>query len=173
MKTKKLSSARVKRLRVQGYSHQSETWLAEHAFGHRFAFKTCVFLLSAAIVSANVPLLIAIMVVEFFAIVTPRHPFDHVYNHMVRKVFNGPEVPKRDGRLKLACSMAISFTLAATLSFHFGYMLAGYILGGLLVCVAIMVAFLDYCIPSIIYNALFLSYKRAEPLVLTLKTELS
>jgi hypothetical protein len=166
MKTKELTPTRVKRLRVQGYTHQSEEWLAEQASGHRFAFKTCVFMLAIAVATANIPLLMAIMVVEFLGIVTPRHPFDHLYNYLVRHITGGPKLPKRDGRLKFACTLAFTFTGATMLLFQFDQMLVGYIVGSTLISVAVLVAFLDFCIPSIIYNALFLSYKRAEPLEL-------
>ena len=173
MKTKESSPQRISRLRTQGYVAPSDQQLAEFAFGHRFAFKLCFALLAMAVASANIPFLAIIMCFEFLGIVSPRHPFDHIYNGIIRKWTAGVELPSRAPQLRFACKLALICTGITVLLFLNEQMIAGYLLGSSLVLVAGLVGFLDLCIPSIIYKALFLSYKRAEPLELTLKPKLT
>lgn len=172
MKTKELSPKRISRLRTQGYIVQDDQQLAQIAFGNSLAFKFCTGLIAISVATANIPLLSILMCIEFLAIVMPRHPFDFIYNGIVRKWVDRPKLPKRSPQVRFACTMAIVFTGFTVLLFNNDQMVAGYLLGGSLAFMAGLVAFLDLCIPSIIYNALFLSYKRAEPIDETLKRKI-
>ena len=152
----KLTSAtRIKRIRVQGYTDMSDAEISGLAFGNRFAYIVCTSILLVGIVTANIPILATMMAVAFLGVVLPNHPFDYLYNHLVRNVLDKPELPPRSNQLKFACGIATVWIGTTIYLFYSGFTLAGYIAGGMLFSVAFLVSAFDFCIPSIIYNFLF------------------
>ena len=150
-----LSETRIKRLRAQGYTTQTEAELNELAFGIRFPYRMCVAVLSIAVATANIPLLAAMMVLSFMSVLLPNHPFDYLYNHVVRKWVNKPALGPRSPQLTFACSIATVWLGATTWLFYAGVPVGGYVLGIMLIATASLPAFTDFCVPSFIYNALF------------------
>lgn len=150
-----LSEHRIKRLKAQGYAHCSNQEISAFAFGNRFAYVICASLVAIGVITANIPILLVLILVAFGAVILPYHPFDYIYNFPVRQWLKKPKLPPRSRQLKFACIVAI-FCLSATIaSFYFGYLLLGYSIGGLLLLVALIVITTDFCIPSTIYNFLF------------------
>ena len=156
MKTREnnLSEVRINRLRTQGHFDRSETELNDLAFGHRFAFKVCVSVLFIGVVTANVPLLYVMMVLAFLSVVLPYHSFDYLYNHVLSKWLNKPRVPKRSAQLKFSCTLATLMIGGTIYLFQNGMDIQAYVMGGTLLGVGSLVAFTDYCIPSLVYNAI-------------------
>jgi hypothetical protein len=155
MKTNKLTTVRINRIREQGYTCHSENQISDLAFGNRFAYRACVSILIPGVVLANIPLLSVMLVVAFFGVVLPNHPFDYFYNHVLSKRMHKPVLPARSKQLKFACGMA-TVMIGATISLIYtGNLLAAYILGGVLISVATLVSTIDFCIPSIIFNTIF------------------
>ncbi len=150
-----LSPTRIKFLKAQGYCNLSDNEISELAFGNRFAYIICGSIVAVAVASAHVPTLIAMTVVAFGGIILPYHPFDYIYNHLLRGMLNKPELPPRSKQLKFACVIATLWLIATTYLFYSGLTIAGYVLGGLLVAVAFIVSATDFCIPSMIYNFIF------------------
>lgn len=157
----KLTTIRLNRLRTQGYTCQSDEELSSLAFGNRFAYRACVILLIPGVVLANIPLLLIMMFFAFLGVVLPNHPFDYIYNHLLSKRMKKPQLPPRSVQLKFTCSLATLWIGATAYLFYIELMLAGYILGGLLIGTALLVSTIDLCIPSMIYNSLFLKRVRA------------
>jgi hypothetical protein len=143
------------RLRIQGYKNYTNSDLGKLAFGNRFAFLICSTILAIGVITANIPILSAVMVIAFFGIVLPYHPFDYIYNHIIRKSKDLPKLPPRSTQLKFACILATVWLAATIYLFYSGLFVAGYIAGGLLFFVAFLVSITDICIPSIIYNYIF------------------
>jgi hypothetical protein len=150
-----LSTTRINFLKAQGYCNHSDTEISELAFGNRFAYIVCGSIVAVAVATAHVPTLIAMMVVAFFGIILPYHPFDYIYNYALRGMLNKPKLPPRSKQLKFACVIATLWLIATTYLFYSGLTIAGYVLGGLLVAVAFIVSATDFCIPSMIYNYIF------------------
>ncbi len=150
-----LSETRINRLKVQGYSNYSDAELSELAFGNRFAYIVCVTILAIGVATANIPILIAMTIVAFFGIVLPYHPFDHIYNHVLRSMLNKPKLPPRSKQLKFTCLIATLWLIGTIYLFYTGIVVAGYVVGGLLISVAFLVSTTDFCIPSTIYNFIF------------------
>ena len=150
-----LSTTRINFLKAQGYCNLSDTEISELAFGNRFAYILCGSIVAAAVVTAHIPTLIAMTAVAFLGIILPYHPFDYIYNHMLRSMLNKPKLPPRSKQLKFACAIATLWLIATTYLFYAGLALEGYVLGGLLVAVAFIVSATDFCIPSMIYNFIF------------------
>ena len=150
-----LSSARINNLKAQGYRSYSDAELSALAFGNRFAYIVCGAIVAIAVAAANIPTLIAMTIVAFFGIILPYHPFDYIYNHVLRGMLNKPELLRRSKQLKFACVIATLWLGGTTYLFYAGLVMAGYVLGGLLVAVAFIVSVTDFCIPSMIYNFIF------------------
>lgn len=150
-----LSPSRIRRLRAQGYAHQTKDELSALAFGNRFAYRLCTTFLILGVALANVPVLTAMMTIAFFSIILPNHVFDYVYNNFLSHRMNRPEVPPRSRQLKFACIVATLWLGMTIYLFLSGLMTAGYIMGASLASVALLVSTTDFCIPSFIYNLIF------------------
>ena len=150
-----LSRTRIQRLKVQGYFNHSDSEISELAFGNRFAFIVCGSIVALGVATANVPILAAMTLVAFGGVILPYHPFDYVYNHLLRSMMNKPKLPPRSMQLKFTCVVATLWLVGTIFLFYSGFAIAGYVAGGLLVIVAFIVSTMDFCIPSTIYNFLF------------------
>jgi Domain of unknown function (DUF4395) len=154
-KNSMLSPTTKKRLMVQGYNCYSDAELSQHQFGIRFAYYLCDSLVLIGLLLSNLWILAAAMFIAFLGWLLPRHPFDYLYNSVIRKMLDKPELPPRTKQVRFACGIATVWLAGTILLFHYGLFFLGYLLGGLLVAVATLVATTDICIPSMIYNALF------------------
>lgn len=150
-----LSTTRIKFLKAQGYCNLSDAIISELAFGNRFAYIVCGSIVAVSVATAHIPTIIAMTVIAFLGILLPYHPFDYIYNHVLRGILNKPELPPRSKQLKFTCAIATLWLIATIYLFYSGRSTAGYILGSLLVTVAFIVSATDFCIPSTIYNFIF------------------
>lgn len=157
MKTtnQQLSNRRIKFIKAQGYFHLPDADITALAFGNRFAYVLCGSILAIGVALAHIPTLLVMASIAFASIILPCHPFDYIYNHLLRGSLNKPELPPRSKQLKFACTIATLWLIATTSLFYVGLTVAGYVLGGMLVLVAFIVSSTDFCIPSMIYNFIF------------------
>lgn len=151
-----LSETRIKRIREQGYFSQTNEEIKALAFGNRFAYRVCVSLLIVGVIFANIPLLAIMMTIAFLGAILPNHPFDYIYNHFFRQKSNRPVLPPRSKQLKFTCTVATIWIGSTIYLFYSGLTTWGYIAGTSIILVAVLVSTIDMCIPSKIYNALFL-----------------
>lgn len=150
-----LSETRINRLKVQGYSNYSDAELSELALGNRFAYILCSTIVAIGVATANIPILIAMTIVAFLGIILSYHPFDYIYNHVLRSMLNKPKLPPRSKQLKFTCLIATLWLIGTIYLFYADLVVAGYVVGGLLFSVAFLVSTTDFCIPSTIYNFIF------------------
>lgn len=150
--SKKLSARRVAWIREQGYYAYSDQQIRELAFGNRFAYRLCTVLLTTGIIFINIPLLVFMNVTAMMSIILPNHPFDYLYNHLIRKWTQGPKLPPRSAQLKFACTMATGVIASTIYFFLADMMIAGYLMGFQMVAVASLVSLFDLCIPSKAFN---------------------
>jgi hypothetical protein len=130
--------------------------LAETAPWHRMAFGLCALFAAVGTVLASPTILWTLTAIAALAALFPVHPFDLIYNHGIRYLRNTGPLPKRRAQSRFACGVGAVWLVATALAFQSGALITGYILGGALTGVAALVATTDICIPSMIYNALFL-----------------
>jgi hypothetical protein len=155
-KLRTLSETRITRIREQGYFCESDQEINDLSFGNRFAYRLCTSLLIIGVSLANTYLLMFMMSIAFFAVMLPNHPFDYIYNILLAKRMNKPKLSRRSVQLKFSCSIA-TLMIAATIYFFESQMaIAGYITGFTLAGVATLLSLVDLCIPSKIFNALFI-----------------
>lgn len=153
-----LSKNRIDRIRAQGYFELSNDEIRQIAWGNRMAYILCTILLGIGIYYANIPLLSSMLLVALGGFLLPFHPFDYLYNGFVARLINRPAIPKRSDQLKFACMLASIWIATDIYLFWSDFLIAGYLLGASLFLVAFTVAFFDLCIPSIVYNALFIEH---------------
>ena len=158
----KLPNYRIHWIKEQGYFHKTDAEVEALAFGNRFAFRLCTTFLLIGWITANVWILGGMMLVAFLGIVLPHHPFDYIYNHLLSERMGKPKLPRRSNQLKFACSLATILIGVIIGLFASGMTTAGYVFGGTIMIIPILVSTIDLCIPSKIYNALFLSKEGAS-----------
>ena len=151
----------VKNLKIQGYCNMPDHEMENLGFGNRLAYILCLSLFTYGFITANLYVLIAMNLIAFGGVILPYHPFDYLYNHIVRYWVSKPKLPKRSVQLKFACSMATVMIAMVIYFYSESMILAAHITGCTLMIVASLVSFLDICIPSLIFNYIF-KYKIPE-----------
>lgn len=144
-----------KRLEIQGYTGLTDGELNDFKYGIRFAYYLCSALLMAGLLLENVKILMVVMAVAFLGTLGPYHPFDYLYNYGIRHLIQKPKIPRRTNQGRFACGIATVWLGVIIYMFHEGLSISGYIAGGILLSVAVLVSTTDICIPSMIYNSLF------------------
>ena len=163
MKTnRKISQRRLERIKEQGYFNFSNYEISQIAFGNRFAYILCTCILVYAVITANIYVLTAMLFVAFGGVVLSNHPFDYIYNYLIRHIVKKPKLPKRSKQLKFACSIATCFIAITIYLFDTNYMVAGYIVGACLLFSAILVSTTDICLPSIVYNKMLINKVKTD-----------
>lgn len=150
-----LSQTRIHRIKCQGYSGYSDTEISSLAYGNRVTFVLCSAILFVGVSMGSIPILASLMGLSVLSLFLPYHPFDYIYNHILRGPLSKPKLPRRGAQLKFACTIAIVWIGSQIYFFYNQQMLAGYISGGSMLIVPLLVSTTDLCIPSNIYNAIF------------------
>jgi Domain of unknown function (DUF4395) len=144
------------RLNVQGLGDVDDGTLAAVAPWLRMAFGLCALLAAAGTALASPAILGVLTAIAALAALFPVHPFDLIYNYGIRYLRNTGPLPKRRAQSRFACGVGAVWLVATAWAFQSGALIAGYLLGGALTGIAVLVSTTDICIPSMIYNALFL-----------------
>ncbi len=150
-----LSATTRHRLNVQGFDGIPDQRLAEVAPWLRMAFVLCATLAAIGTITASSAVLGTLVVIAALAALFPVHPFDLIYNYGVRHATGTQPLPRRGAPSRFACGVGAIWLIGVIWAFQAGHHLAGYILGGLLASVALLVSTTDICIPSMIYRAIF------------------
>jgi ABC-type sugar transport system permease subunit len=99
---------------------------------------------------------------SFLGIVLPNHPFDYLYNYILRRWMKAPRVPARSKQLKFACIIATVFLVAVVGLLYVGMVTQGLIAAGFLTAFALLPSTIDLCIPSLIYNGIFQNRRKSD-----------
>jgi hypothetical protein len=134
-------------LAVQGYrlSHKESRALR---LGLRFPTALCLALVVAGLVLQSAALILALVPIGAVAGWTARHPFDLLWNHRLRRLFDAPPLPPNPTPRRHAFKLATVWLLAVGLLFAVGQATAGLVLGGILVAVCALVTVTHFCVPS-------------------------
>ncbi|HEX7019341.1 MAG TPA: DUF4395 family protein [Gemmatimonadaceae bacterium] len=142
-----------KRLEVQGFCNLDDATMGELAPWMRWspAICTCIFAVGVALRSPAV--LWGLVPFSLLGALLPFHPFDLVYNHVVRYATGTGPLPRHGAQRRFACSLATAWLIATGAAFATGHTVLGLVLGLSLTAVGALVSFTHICIPSMIYNA--------------------
>ena len=154
-----LSPVRINRLRAQGYERLTDEEISALAFGNRLPYQMCTALLVVGVSTANIPILFMVFSLAFLGLSLFYHPFDYFYNYLLAPMMKKPKLPKRSMQLKFSCLLVV-FCLAVTIFlFSIDLNFAAYLSGIVVIAAAFTASVTDYCISSVIYNAIFMSKK--------------
>lgn len=150
-----ISPTNRKRLETQGYIGFTDAELNDFKYGIRFAYYLCGSIVIIGLFLTNLKVLSAAMIVALFGTMPPYHPFDYLYNYVIRHWINKPKMPPRSSQGRFACGIATVWLGGILYLFYNNLHFWGYFAGGILVSVAALVSAMDICIPSMVYNFLF------------------
>lgn len=116
--------------------------------GVRLSTGLCLVLVGIGLALESAPMLAALAVVGAVAGVSPRHPFDLLWNHGLRHLTGGPALPPNPARRRHAFKLATVWLLAVAGLLAAGLTVAALALGGLLMAACTAVTAANLCIPS-------------------------
>jgi Domain of unknown function (DUF4395) len=134
-------------LTTQGYCLADEE-RRELAIGLRFSTGLCLALVVVALVLQSAAMLFALCGVALIAAFTARHPFDYLWNHVVRRASGAPPLPPNPARRRDAFKVGTVWLAVVGTLFAVGAMTAAIVLGGMLVAACTTVTALNLCLPS-------------------------
>lgn len=150
-----ISATNRKRLEIQGFTGMDDEILSEVAPWLRFSPAVCAVLMGLGTALASPLILWALVPIAALGAIFRVHPFDLIYNHGLRYLTGTRPLPLNRAPRRFACGLAAVWLAATALAFQTGALLIGYVLGGVLTLVALIVSTTDFCIPSLIYGVLF------------------
>jgi len=134
-------------LATQGYcldaGERRRLWLAL-----RFATGLCLPLVAAALVLESLVLLLALAGIGAAAGLTPRHPFDLLWNHGVRRISGAPALPPNPVRRRHAFKLGAAWPLTVAALFAADLPAGAWALGGMLIAACGLTTTVNFCVPS-------------------------
>jgi hypothetical protein len=144
-----------RRLEAQGFCNLDDATLSELAPWLRWSPALCTLVMIVAVALRSPLLLWTLGGIAALGAVLPFHPFDLLYNHGMRHLTHTRPFPPNGPQRRFACGMAAAWLGATGYAFSSGFVTLGLVLGIALILVAALVSITHFCIPSLIYNALF------------------
>jgi len=114
----------------------------------RFSTGACLALVITALALESSAMIFALTGVGLVAGLTPRHPFDLIWNHGVRHLTGDPPLPPNPTRRRHAFKVATVWLLAVGALLAAGLTTVALVLGGLLVTACATVTATNFCVPS-------------------------
>ena len=134
-------------LAVQGYRLSSQERRAL-GFGLQFPTALCLVLVVAGLALQSAVMILALVPIGAVAGWTARHPFDLLWNHGLRVLFDAPPLPPNPTPRRHAFKLATVWLLAVGVLLAVGQATAALVLGGVLVAVCGLVTLTHFCVPS-------------------------
>jgi hypothetical protein len=150
-----ITAERRRRLEAQGFVGLDEATLESVAPWLRWSTSLCALLMGMGTALASPWILWATGVTALLGAIFPMHPFDLLYNIAIRPLTKTPKLPWNRAPRRFACGMATAWLAGTGYAFYSGARSAGYVLGGILTLVALIVSTTDFCIPSLVYGLIF------------------
>lgn len=150
-----ISPVTRRRLEIQGFVGLDHQTLAETAPWLRLALGLSSVVAGTGTVLASPAIFWVLVPIAVLAAVFPVHPFDVIYNYGLRYLTRTRPLPKRGAPSRFAGGVGAVWLVVTAVAFQSGAVIAGYVLGGMLTLVGLLVSTTDICIPSLIYRTMF------------------
>jgi hypothetical protein len=136
------------RFEVQGFLGLTDNELK--AIGPWMRFTPVLNLTFTVIATAlsSIPLLVGLMILMAAGVIMPIHPFDALYNNLVRRITHTQPLPKSGGRRRIVFAVGAVWLLLTTGAFLSGWSGVGYVLGGLMAAFIAPLATIHFCVIS-------------------------
>lgn len=143
------------RLDTQGFVHVPPDQLAPLEPWMRWSPAICTIVMAIGTLLASPWVLWGLAPFAALGALMDRHPFDYIYNYGVRHLTGTAPLPPHGAPRRFACGIATVWLIATAALFAADRTTLGYVMGSLLTGVAALVSATHFCIPSLIYGALF------------------
>jgi hypothetical protein len=97
---------------------------------------------------SSIPLLVGLAILMAVGAILPIHPFDVLYNNLVRRVTRTQSLPKSGVRRRIVFAIGSVWLLLTACAFMFDMSVVGYIIGGLMAVFIVPLAFINLCVLS-------------------------
>jgi uncharacterized protein DUF4395 len=142
-------------LTIQGYGSLSDGERRSLWLGLRFSPVLCLTGIALGTALASPALLLGMAVTAGVGgFLTAKHPFDYVYDAVLRPLLGGPSVPPSPAPRRFACQMATPWIAAIAVAFWAGAPTIAWVLAVPLLVVAAANTITNWCLPSLIYGLL-------------------
>lgn len=135
----------------QGYCLTAEQ-LRDLRFAVRFPIALCLAFVATSVALESPALLFALVPIGLVAGFSSRHPFDLIWNRVVRHVVGGAELPPNPARRRNAFKIGAAWLLITAGLFAAGLTTAGIVLGCALLGACASAAILNLCLPSAVFS---------------------
>ena len=143
-------------LNGQGFECLSQEAKSRYALPLRFTPAVGTILVVIGLVRQSPIWLGSLALVALSGALFPRHMFiDLIYNLGVRHLFRAPPLPPTPKPRRFSYLISTSSLAGAALSFYYGLPVLGFILGGVVVIGATILAITLWCLGSWIYRIIF------------------
>jgi uncharacterized protein DUF4395 len=134
-------------LAVQGYCLSAEE-RRQLRWGLRFPTALCFALIATGLALQSAIVILALVPVGALAGWTRRHPFDLIWNHVLRHLAAAPELPPNPAPRRHGFKVATVWLLAVGVLLATGATTAGLALGAMLLAACGLLAGANFCLPS-------------------------
>jgi hypothetical protein len=142
-------------LTMQGYGALSDEDRKRLWLGLRFAPLLCFAGIALGVVLTSPAVLLAMAATAAVGgFLTPKHPFDYLYDVALRPLLGGPSVPPSPAPRRFACQLAAPWIAAIAVAFLVDLTVVAWVLAVPLLIVAAVVTTTNWCLPSLMYGLL-------------------
>jgi hypothetical protein len=134
-------------LTTQGYC-LSDAERRELSVGLRFSTGLCLTLVVVALALESPVMVFILSGIGVIAGFSARHPFDHLWNHGIRRLVGGPSLPPNPTRRRHAFKVATAWLVIVGSLLAAGATVVALALGGLLVAACTTVTATNLWLPS-------------------------
>lgn len=135
-------------IKAQGFCDLDDAAYAQFNYPLRLAPAICMVWTAVGTSLASPWVLWALVPFALLGALLPGHPFDVLYNRVLRHLRGTPPLPRYPFRRRFACALATAMLVIAAAAFQTGHRLAGSIVGWALVAAALVNVTTGFCIPS-------------------------
>ena len=144
-----------RRLEVQGFLGMSDAELLGVGRWTRFTPSCNLVLTLAATATGSVPWLLGLALLMAVGAFAPAHPFDMLYNKLIRPVVGTKRLPRSSPRRKITFAVGALWLGATAALFASGRQSTAYVLGFLMAAFILPLATIQVCVLSEVMARLF------------------
>ena len=148
------TTVQTRALTQQGYDY-TPAELKELSWGLRFTPGVCMLIALYGLSVQNPWIHFGLACMGILPFWFPAwHPFDRVYNHLLRPLWNGVRLPPNPLPRRIACVMGGGMNIGVGLSFYYGNTVLAYIFGAILVPLQLIVISTHFCVASWMFEGI-------------------
>lgn len=136
------------RLEVQGFLGLTDNELKTIGPWMRFTPVLNLTFTVIATALSSIPLLVGLAILMAAGAIMPIHPFDALYNDLVRRITRTQRLPKSGVRRRIVFAVGATWLFLTAGAFLFSMSRVGYVLGGLMAVLIVPLAIIHFCVLS-------------------------